>query len=297
LNGHKFHYLDWGGQGPTILWLSGLGNTPYLFTELVDEFTPSYHCLGFSRRGHGYSDSAGSYELDSLVSDISSFIREMKLGKVILAGHSFAGVEMTRLTQLHPEQVSALVYLDAAEDWRSFEELAALDPVNIGPDSLDMVSFERSKRWFMKSFGIWSRGIEEECRRFNVQRDGSVKLNVLPAAATTAMLGIMKTFKPDYSAINKPVLSFFAVSEEHWFIDATNSDTRKKAETFWKEHFVPDRLRSIEMMKEQKPDAKIISMDTQHLCFIKYNDRKIIKDATLDFLNSLFPDPGSEGYK
>jgi len=74
VNGIRLHYLDWGGEGETLLFLPGLGNTSYVFDKLAKRFTDKFHVVALTRRGHGDSDYPETgYDLETLTEDIRQF--------------------------------------------------------------------------------------------------------------------------------------------------------------------------------------------------------------------------------
>jgi pimeloyl-ACP methyl ester carboxylesterase len=40
VNGGRLEYLDWGGDGPPLVFLAGLGSTAHIFNDLAPEFDP-----------------------------------------------------------------------------------------------------------------------------------------------------------------------------------------------------------------------------------------------------------------
>lgn len=113
----RLHYLDFGGTGPTILCLAGLGNTAHAFDDFAPRLTDRFHVVALTRRGFGESDHPESgYDTRRLVDDIRAAIEALHLGRVTIIGHSIAGEEMTRLAGESPALVDKLVYLDAAYD-------------------------------------------------------------------------------------------------------------------------------------------------------------------------------------
>jgi hypothetical protein len=49
--------IDWGGNGPPLIFLAGLGNTAHIFDNFAPKFVPKYHAYGITRRGFGASSS------------------------------------------------------------------------------------------------------------------------------------------------------------------------------------------------------------------------------------------------
>jgi len=97
--------------------LAGLGNTAHVFDDFAPQFTDRFHVLGITRRGFGASAGAEpANNLDTLVADVVAVLDSLKLGSVVLVGHSIAGEEMTLFAERYPKRCAGLVYLDAAYD-------------------------------------------------------------------------------------------------------------------------------------------------------------------------------------
>ena len=60
LDGVRFHYLDWGGDGDPLLLLAGLGCTAHVFAELAPHLSDRFRVLALTRRGHGLTDQVTS---------------------------------------------------------------------------------------------------------------------------------------------------------------------------------------------------------------------------------------------
>jgi pimeloyl-ACP methyl ester carboxylesterase len=127
VNGVLLHYVDWGGQGESLLFLTPNGGEPVeQFGSVAPQFTDRFRVMGLTRRGQGQSEKpANGYDIDTLVADIVGFLDAMGVNRAHLAGHSVAGAELTRLAGTHPTRVAKLVYLDAAVDYKLQAELAA----------------------------------------------------------------------------------------------------------------------------------------------------------------------------
>ncbi len=125
VNGLRLHYIDWGGVGPSVLFLTGLGDSAHAFDALATKLTDRFHAIGLTRRGQGRSDKPESgYDPRTLADDVRAFMDVKRVERATLIGFSVAGSEMTRFAALFPSRVDRLVYLDAAEDYRSGHELA-----------------------------------------------------------------------------------------------------------------------------------------------------------------------------
>ena len=115
--GVKLHYLDFGGSGPPLVFLAGLGNTAHAFDNFAPAFIDRFHVIAITRRGFGESDHpVDGYEQPRLVADIKAVLDTLKLGRVSIIGHSIAAEEMTRFGVMHPARVDKLIFLDGAYD-------------------------------------------------------------------------------------------------------------------------------------------------------------------------------------
>lgn len=125
VNGVKLQYLDWGGKGEVLLFLTSLGGTAADFQPLAARFTDRFHVLGLTRRGQGESATPDiGYDTSQLVEDIKAFLDQRKVRRATLVGYSMAGNELTEFASLYPHRVMKLVYLDAAYDLSENAELS-----------------------------------------------------------------------------------------------------------------------------------------------------------------------------
>lgn len=127
--GVKLEVLDWGGSGPPLVFLAGLGFTAHCFDEFAPRFTGHHHVYAITRRGHGASSypepSDANYDANRLADDVIAVLDALHIQKPVLAGHSIAGQELSSIGTRHPERVAGLVYLDAAYGY------AFYDPANL----------------------------------------------------------------------------------------------------------------------------------------------------------------------
>ena len=133
VNGVRLQYVDWGGNGDVLLFLSSFGATSHEFDSLAPQFVDPFHVLGVTRRGQGLSDKPPSgYDTRTLVEDIRAFLNAKGIRRATLVGYSIAGSEETLFASTYPERINKLVYLDATGDPKS--------AVRAGDESDDRVS-------------------------------------------------------------------------------------------------------------------------------------------------------------
>jgi non-heme chloroperoxidase len=134
----RLEVLDWGGSGQPVVLLSGLGDTAHIFDAFAPQLTARYHVYGITRRGFGASSSPSSgYSADRLGDDVLAVLNSCKIARPVLVGHSLAGEELSYIGTRYPERVTALIYLDAAQEY------AYWDPV-LGDYRIDLADLQRT---------------------------------------------------------------------------------------------------------------------------------------------------------
>ena len=149
--------LDWGGRGPALVFLAGLGNTGHVYDTFAPQFTDRFHVLGITRRGFGASSgSPPPNSLDTLVADITATLDTLGLRQVVLVGHSIAGEEMTRFAELHGTRCAGLIYLDAAYDRSGIDTLVLHQPAQPAPTirAADLASLTSLRALYARVMGV-----------------------------------------------------------------------------------------------------------------------------------------------
>lgn len=207
----RLHYLDFGGTGPTILFLAGLGNTAHAFDDFAPRLTDRFHVVALTRRGFGESDHPESgYDTRRLVADIRVAIDALRLGRVTIIGHSIAGEEMTRLANESPSLIDKLVYLDAAYDRVNAATLlddAFPVPPNV-PGRPEPTAADTASPAAYVAFVHRVRGVDipESDIRTRFRYDGWRE------EITTAYVSI-EPEHPKYSGVKAPALAIYAVTD------------------------------------------------------------------------------------
>ena len=209
--GVRLHYLDFGGHGPTLVLLPGLGNTAHAYDDFAPRLTDSYHVVALTRRGFGESDHPRSgYDTRRLVEDIRRALDALGLSRVSLIGHSIAGEELTRFAVTYPEQVDRLVYLDAAYDRIALDSaLDALFPVppNV-PSVPEPGAADTATPAAYVTFVHRTRGVDipEADIRTRYLCDGWRE-------EATLAYQTMKAEHPAYHRLRAPALAIYAVTD------------------------------------------------------------------------------------
>lgn len=125
-DGVKLEVINWGGSGPPLVLLAGLGDTAHVFDKFALKLIPTYRVYGITRRGFGASSTPSTenanYSANRLGDDVVAVIDALKLDRPLLAGHSLAGEELSSVASRHAEKISALIYIDAGYQYALYDE-------------------------------------------------------------------------------------------------------------------------------------------------------------------------------
>jgi pimeloyl-ACP methyl ester carboxylesterase len=112
LDGLKFHYLDWGGDGPPLVMLHGFTGHAHTWDHTAAALRPRYRVLALDQRGHGDTQWAHAYGSRLMVEDVRRFLDALELDRVTLMGLSMGGNVAYLFAATYPERVDRLVVLD-----------------------------------------------------------------------------------------------------------------------------------------------------------------------------------------
>ncbi len=114
--GIRLHYLEFTGDGPTIILMHGLTANANAFDGLISAgLTPAFNVISIDLRGRGKSDQpANDYTMATHATDIIGFLDALKIKTVVIGGHSFGALLTFYLAAHYPERVEKMILLDAA---------------------------------------------------------------------------------------------------------------------------------------------------------------------------------------
>lgn len=277
VNGIRLHYLDWGGTGSTLIFLTGMGCSAYIFNKFAPRFTDKFRVLALTRRGQGDSDYPETgYDADTLTEDIRQFMDRLNIQKAILAGHSLAGVELTHFAATHPTRVEKLIYLDALDDRRGFPTIREQNPLrNIEikkeagtPRTLEEY-IANMKRDIPEFAEIWSELWDEEIAHgVRVNEDG-VLVDRMPASIEKMMIENLSIgYVPKKVNAQIPILSFYARRTPK-ISDAYSEEQKASYFEFHRNVDEPFGRWLISEFQGRFPHAKIVVIpEGHHYCFI-----------------------------
>src|SRR5258708_14433717 len=88
-NGIKLHYLDYPGEGQTLILTHGLTANAWSLDPLARRLSPAFHVLAVDMRGRGLSDKPSTgYTLPDVAGDFLGLMDAFGIQKGIVGGHS-----------------------------------------------------------------------------------------------------------------------------------------------------------------------------------------------------------------
>lgn len=112
-NGIRIHYVRTGGDKPPLILAHGSSDDAGVWTNLAGEFQDRYDVVMFDARGHGLSDPPTPDDTpDVQVEDLAGLVRELRLEKPILMGHSMGSASVARFAARYPDVPRAVILED-----------------------------------------------------------------------------------------------------------------------------------------------------------------------------------------
>ena len=292
--GVSLEVIDWGGSGPPLVFLAGLGNTAHIFDNFAPKFVPKYHAYGITRRGFGESSTPApvdsNYTANQLGDDVLKVIDVLGLSRPVLVGHSIGGEELSSIGSRFPDKVAGLIYLDAGYSYalyspESFDrELNAKDLKKALDAFLMAQSGGSLKDAIASTANVLSemRLVQKDLEIFQRQLDlvppspdSGAPPNV-PFAAPAIIRGEQK-----YTNIQAPILAIFA--SPHANASLAHMSDEKRAESI-----SLDQQQSAAQAKafERLKSAKVVMLpNASHFVFFS-NEHEDEKDMN-SFLATL----------
>lgn len=278
----RIHYLDFGGNGPPLIFLAGLGNTAHAFDDFAPAFTDRFHVIALTRRGFGESDHpATGYDTPRLVADIAAVLDSLRLERVSMVGHSIAGEEMTRFAATYPRRVARLVYLDAAYDRVRANALFDAAPIVPGlpgppsPRAADTASAAAYVAFVHRTRGV---NIPDADIRTRFRYDGWNE-------ETTPAYQAIAVETPAYREVRSPALAIYAVTDSVAQLEPWQRDDAAHAAA-WRASVRTDELVYRQLRAEFARDVRHASVleihGAHHWIFV--SNRGQVLAATRRFL-------------
>ena len=272
----QLEVVDWGGNGPPLVFLPGFGNTAHIFTEFAPRFTARHRVVAITRLGFGASSQPDSgYGVATLAAYTLAVLDSLGLQRVTLVGHSFAGNELTWIAARHPERVAGLVYLDAGFD---FKLLYASWAGGESPDEPPMAPADEASLEAVQAYQRRVSGVRTPCEELRATLvfgpDGRLAGDRNSARVPGQLArGVVNA---QYSLIQARVLAIYAVpnSIEEFlpYVDWNDTTQARKARRNF-DDWIRGTGTERERLAAALPGAEVVSLPgAHHYLFLSHPD-------------------------
>jgi 3-oxoadipate enol-lactonase len=109
----EIYYEDTGGDGPIVVFSHGIMMDHAMFELQIEALKDRYRCISWDQRGHGATESGGSFTYWDSAHDLSVLLDLREVPRAFLVGMSQGGFVHLRLALTEPERVAGLVFIDS----------------------------------------------------------------------------------------------------------------------------------------------------------------------------------------
>jgi pimeloyl-ACP methyl ester carboxylesterase len=290
VNGVRLQYLDWGGSGPTLILIPGLGDNPYVFDDLAPAFSSHLRVIAYARRGSGDSDTQGPYDRKTLTEDLRGLMDALGIKKAILAGYSAGGDEVTQMAADYPDRVDKIIYFDGGYDETDPDVKALLGALPVDffkPPASATRSFDAyrlyNRNTFFTDLDDMNR-IEANLRdKVIISQDGTVTNRTPDQVVGALFAALVSNERRDYRKIQCPALAIF--SDHHYNVHLPDPDRRAAILAYEKRYWKPFQAKSIERVKNELRNVQIARVPGAHTSFI-LTERQQVVDLVQNFIDT-----------
>ncbi|HEX9754983.1 MAG TPA: alpha/beta fold hydrolase [Gemmatimonadales bacterium] len=250
------HFLDWGGTGPLLLLIPGLGNTAHVYDEFAPHFTDRFHVVGLTLRGHGQSDRPPTgYRTDSLAADVRRFMDLLGARRATLVGHSIGSDVLTYLAARHGERVERLVYLEEAAGVSDIGTLLSSD----GQTDLTALAEQPTREAFLKAYWLPLEGADVRTAALEAdlhfgQFLGPSGLVQPVVSGPIANAYVRGKLSPERRGVRAPALAVFGRGYVVSLYSGEQHGGAMETELKWKDH-------QILRFRAEIPHAKVVVLE------------------------------------
>lgn len=284
--GIRLEVLDWGGNGPPLIFLSGLGNSAHTFDSFAPKFTANHHVYAITRRGFGASSMAPlideNYDANRLGDDVLAVMDTLHIEKPIIAGHSIAGEELSSIGTRHPAKITGLVYLDALQSFAFYnpaEPNLALDSAIVRRDLDRMFDLQTSPaKWtaLIKQTQAALVNLEQSLKDTAAGMDAVSGLPAEPESPSDLAGNKISANQHPYGASSVPVLALLAMPRRC----APNCD-----KPFMQKIMAADAARA-DLFEKTAPNARVVRIARASHYIYRSNEADVVREMN-SFMDGL----------
>src|SRR5207245_4852032 len=131
LDGARIHYVNYGKGSDALLLIHGWTQNADAWRDNVADFAKRNRVIAIDLPGHGQSDKPQvTYSMDYFARAVDAVMRDAKVKRAVLVGHSMGTPVARQLYRKYPEKTLAIVIVDGA--LRPFGDKALMDRLIAG---------------------------------------------------------------------------------------------------------------------------------------------------------------------
>jgi pimeloyl-ACP methyl ester carboxylesterase len=108
----RLHRLERGAASdglPSLVFLHHFGGSSRTWDAVVALLSDRFHCVAVDLRGYGDSGAAQEYSVGAMADDLLEVVRDLRLARVELIGHSMGGKVALSVAARQPAELERLV--------------------------------------------------------------------------------------------------------------------------------------------------------------------------------------------
>lgn len=118
VGGHRLHVTERGQGGPTVVVITGAGDSSYSWTAVQNQIATFARVITYDRAGLGSSDLGPAPDPVRTLTELEQLLAKCGAqGPYILVGHSLGGLFARLYAMRYPEQVAGLVFVDSTHEF------------------------------------------------------------------------------------------------------------------------------------------------------------------------------------
>jgi pimeloyl-ACP methyl ester carboxylesterase len=131
LDGARIHYVNYGKGSDALVLVHGWASNLEFWNAQMSELAKRNRLIAIDLPGHGLSDKPQiTYNMDLFARAVDAVLRDAKVKRAVLVGHSMGTPVMRQFYRKYPEKTLALVIVDGA--LRPFGNQALIDQIMAG---------------------------------------------------------------------------------------------------------------------------------------------------------------------